>query len=450
MDFYKLLKLSIQKDSKAVNSMDNILDWVNRKKDNTKVSIKKISINDSSSWIYDEAKGVIRNNSNSFFQIYGIQKLIDNKVEFEQPIIIQNEIGFLGLIGKNINNTLHFLLQAKIEPGNVNVVQISPTIQATKSNFTLKHGGLKPKYLEYFINANSHEIVVDQLQSEQGSRFYKKRNRNIIIMIDDEIELDENYMWVTINQIKSLLKIDNLVNMDTRSVISCIPFYRALLDSRDYVISYEKNARENDIKKVFHLFNDKKMFNNHEIKLVPLSRLKSWTFQDNQLISQANSSFNIIFCEIEIEGREVRKWSQPLLESKGKSTYGLFTKIENGLRKFLVKLTFEIGCFDLVELGPSIEIDNCKIELENNVLINLYNLNMKKSSNILYDVLLSEEGGRFYHEENRYVILDIDGHDIDSKLEEYMWLDYITMNYLVQYNNILNMQLRSLLSLLEV
>ena len=55
-------------------------------------------------------------------------------------------------------------MQAKIEPGNINKIQLSPTIQATKSNFTQKHGGRKPNYLEYFLNAVDHEIIVDQIQ----------------------------------------------------------------------------------------------------------------------------------------------------------------------------------------------------------------------------------------------------------------------------------------------
>nr|MWN21435.1 hypothetical protein [Leuconostoc lactis] len=64
---------------------------------------------------------------------------------------------------------LNFLMQAKIEPGNINAVQISPTIQATKSNFMAKHGGKKPAYLDYFLNAKQHQVIYDQIQSEQSS-----------------------------------------------------------------------------------------------------------------------------------------------------------------------------------------------------------------------------------------------------------------------------------------
>ena len=74
-------------------------------------------------------------------------------------------------------------MQAKIEPGNVNNVQLSPTLQATKSNYTRAHQGKSPAYLEYFVNATPYQILLDQLQSEQGARFLRKRNRNIILVI---------------------------------------------------------------------------------------------------------------------------------------------------------------------------------------------------------------------------------------------------------------------------
>lgn len=104
-----------------------------------------------------------------------------------------------------------FLMQAKIEPGNVNKIQISPTIQATKSNFMQTHGGKAPAYLEYFSDKQNYEIVVDQIQSEQSSRFPGKRNRNIIIVVDDDIKVLPSHRWTTLGQIKQLMHYDNLV-----------------------------------------------------------------------------------------------------------------------------------------------------------------------------------------------------------------------------------------------
>ena len=150
-------------------------------------------------------KGVITNKNNSFFHIIGLKETYEwngKKQIIEQPIIIQNEIGYLGIICKEFDGVMHYLMQAKIEPGNINKIQISPTIQATKSNFTQMHGGKRPAYIDYFMNADKYDIIVDQIQSEQSSRFYKKRNRNIIIKVDEDIEVLPSHRWMTMEQIK--------------------------------------------------------------------------------------------------------------------------------------------------------------------------------------------------------------------------------------------------------
>ena len=67
-----------------------------------------------------------------------------------------------------------------MEPGNVNLVQLSPTLQATKSNYTQVHRGKLPLYYEYFEGSPRGTVVVDQLQSEQGARYLNKRNRTVL------------------------------------------------------------------------------------------------------------------------------------------------------------------------------------------------------------------------------------------------------------------------------
>ena len=81
-----------------------------------------------------------------------------------------------------------------------------PTLQATRSNYTRVHKGRSPLYLEYFTGEKKVEILVDQLQSEQGARFYQKRNRNIIVEVDENEELPvyENFVWASLGQIKRI------------------------------------------------------------------------------------------------------------------------------------------------------------------------------------------------------------------------------------------------------
>ena len=127
----KILESWANKNGNVHNTHD-LFKWINELNQTTYVSIKECSIYDSGFWFYDDYAGEILNRKRSFFSIKGIRRFENGRFVSEQPMIFQPEIGYLGIIARKIDGVLHFLMQAKIEPGNVNCVQISPTIQATK------------------------------------------------------------------------------------------------------------------------------------------------------------------------------------------------------------------------------------------------------------------------------------------------------------------------------
>ena len=444
-----------------VNTNEEILNWVDTRNSTLAVDIRKISYSYDGFWFYDEKDGMIRNRNDSFFQLAGYRSEKADGTVTEQPVIIQNEIGYLGIICKKINGILNFLMQAKIEPGNVNCIQISPTIQATKSNFQRKHGGTAPAYLEFFENAKDYSIVADQIQSEQSSRFLKKRNRNIIIDVGDaDVEVLPSHKWMTLGQIKHLMTYDNLVNMDTRTVLSCIPFSFDHVDEEEFPAIkemftdkalYESVFSDNkeELHSLFNRINDHKMYSDTRSCFVPLKELKEWDFKDGEIACRHDYDFKIVYCSIEIEGREVKKWEQPLLEANGMAVFGIYTKVFDGKRKFLVKLRHEIGCFDEVELGPVVQMEPTNSLNDLDETEKGFMDRYSKGEGIVKDVVLSEEGGRFYHEQNHNVIIELK-EDLKDLPDNYMWVDFSTLNTMVQFNNVLNIQLRNLLALLDI
>lgn len=432
-----------------VYTLDELLTWVEGRNQNLMVHIAPNRLSESGFWLYDGQTGRIRNQNHSFFEISGMRC-----GGVEQPIILQDEIGYLGILAKEIKGVLHFLMQAKIEPGNVNKIQISPTIQATKSNFTQKHGGNKPAYLDYFMQADRHTIIVDQIQSEQSSRFYKKRNRNIVLLVEEEVEVLPSHRWMTLHQLKQLMRYENLVNMDTRTVLSCLPF-AMLDDGRGKMRRYFKDqslyhsmfdaADPDDMAAIYNYINNYKMFDMPKAELIRLDELQNWRMDDFGIRCREPYSFSVIYCDIEVEGREVRRWTQPLFKAEGMALFGLFTADIAGKRRFLVKAQAEVGCFDGIELGPTVQREAVCREPEDAV-DRLFMAQIKSGKGIKYDVVLSEEGGRFYHEQNRNVILET---EVFEPPKGYFWADYKTLNLLTQVNNCLNIQLRNLLSLLE-
>jgi len=159
--------------------------WIDNLNKEQFFNVEKKPLSSLINWSFDDKTGDLKHDSGGFFQIRGL-KVATNWGEvssWTQPIIYQPEIGILGILTKKIDGILYFLMQAKAEPGNINTHQLSPTVQATKSNYTRIHGGKPTLFLEYFTDSKRVDVLLDQLQSEQGARFYHKRNRNIIVRI---------------------------------------------------------------------------------------------------------------------------------------------------------------------------------------------------------------------------------------------------------------------------
>lgn len=445
-----------------VNDTNELIDWIKELNKNTYVNIREKSIIQDNFWFYDDYNGEILNRKRSFFSIKGMRRFENENFISEQPIIVQPEIGYLGIICKEIDGVLNFLMQAKIEPGNVNCVQISPTIQATKSNFTRAHGGELPAYFEMFENCSKHKVLYDQVQSEQATRFYKKRNRNMIMLVDGMVEVLPNFKWMTLGQIKELMKIDNLVNMDTRTVISGLPLFNMnctnfnIIKKKGYIKdstllkSMDESYIVKELPQVFQMINDYKMFSDIRNSTVPLYELVDWDIDEYGITCKNQAPYMVRFYEIEIEGREVQKWSQPLFKAIGIATFGLMSTVKDGIRKFLIKIRPEFGSFDKVEMGPTVQWEPTHYLYNDDAIEKIFRMHMESEIGIIKDILLSEEGGRFFHEQNRNLIINVPYDEIGELPEGYIWVSYSTLSLLTQFNNILNIQLRNLISIIDV
>lgn len=235
---------SLLNTTDTIHSLADLQVWIERRNREVEVQVEEIPFAQMRGWQVAE-DGSLRHDSGKFFTIQGVHVTEENHgpvKEWDQPIINQPEVGYLGILTKEIDDCLYFLMQAKIEPGNVNCVQISPTLQATKSNYTQQHKGKKPAYLDYFMHAKPSQILLDQLQSEQGARFLRKRNRNIIIKMDEEVPVLEDFAWMTLEQIKEMLLHNNMVNMDTRTVLAGIDFAQYLTPNQQSLQIAEEYA----------------------------------------------------------------------------------------------------------------------------------------------------------------------------------------------------------------
>lgn len=448
---------------------DQILGWMKSQNEEVVSNIKQIPISELRGWSYRDDR--IRHSSGKFFSIDGIHIRTNyrNTPEWDQPIINQPEIGFLGFIVKKFNGVLHFLLQAKIEPGNLNIVQLSPTLQATRSNYTRVHGGKAPTYLEYFNGEKEVLILVDQLQSEQGARFLHKRNRNIIVEVgeDEELEVKEGYIWASLGQIKELLRYPNVVNMDSRTVISCINFgsysehslrlldavkrmngiHSSKPDSFLYSVLSGDNHL-NELQDIIQWITSLKFKYELDVTPVGISEMKNWIYDGDTIHHESGKYFDVMGCRVEIGNREVVSWDQPMVRSAQEGLMGFIVKKINGIYHFLVQAKLESGNFDIVEMAPTVQCltGNYRKGKNEYTIPYLEQILNAPKDRIWYSSYQSEEGGRFFQEQNRNIIVEV-GEEFPIEIEEnYCWLTLNQMLSFVTYNNYLNIAARSLLS----
>lgn len=397
-------------------------------------------------WSFAPDTGDLVHRSGGFFRIRGMRVTgaAGPVPQWSQPVIDQPEVGVLGMLAKRIDGVLCLLVQAKMEPGNINMLQLSPTVQATRSNFLRLHGGAATRYLEYFTEPGRGRVLADVLHSEQGGSFYRKRNRNVIVETDEDVPVHEDYRWLTVGQLHALLREDNMVNMDARTVLACLPW--------DTSPAGPDEAADQDTTDVQSWLNDAKSRSALVSRLVPLAEVDHWRRTDRAIGHEDDRYFRVIGTAVRATNREVGAWSQPLIAPRGRGVVAFLVSRARGRTEVLLQARAEGGTPDTVELGPTVQCVPANFHgLPDRHQPRYLDLVLDAApGRVLYDTLLSEEGGRFYQAENRYLLVEADDEVREATPPPgYRWTALRQLHTLVRHSGYLNVEARSLLACLQ-
>jgi dTDP-4-dehydro-6-deoxy-alpha-D-glucopyranose 2,3-dehydratase len=416
--------------------MNDIQLWFDDIKKSSRYAVSEIPFGLMDQWYFDSSDTNLRHRGGKFYSIEGIRVITNyGKIqEWEQPIINQPEIGILGILTKIIDGERKYLMQAKMEPGNINTLQLSPTVQATESNYKRAHNGKKTIYLEYFLGQSDSVVIFDQLQTEQGGRFYKKRNRNMLVEVTKDIDPNDDFRWMNLYEIGTLFHIDNFVNMDSRSVLCCV---------------VKKEAIDNPVYTTDEILNwiTKLMVKySLTVKLIGLKHVKSWIADEGEIKHTSGSFFQVNSVKVEASTREVTRWTQPMIKNTGEGLVGFLVAEINDTLHFLARGIVEVGNIDVMHMAPTVQCSMYKQRFsEKNKCFPYVDIFLSSSENILYDQMQSEEGGRFYHCQNRHMIVKVDDYKNLELRDDYIWVSYNQVLDFVRYGYF-NVEGRSLMS----
>jgi oxidase EvaA len=447
----------------GTNTLQDFHTWFSERIQLGKFEVDLTPLDSLKGWAMDSISGTYGHESGKFFTINGLHVELEVNGDvrhWTQLIVNQSEQGILGLLAKRIDGVIHVLIQAKMEPGNIGFIQISPTVQATRSNYTRVHGGKSPKFIEYFLGKVPGITIFNQLRSEQGSRYYRKRNQNIVILLEDDTPVpeDKNFFWLTLGQLRELHKVPNLVHLDCRSIVGGMPFAIPAETNSFSTISTGNMAtiaslhcNDSDAlhsqRDLLSWFTKEKMKNIKHTKLVSIDEAKDWTFDGISIKHDSGRFFDIIGVEVHSPGREVASWSQPLIQCADGGIIGLIAQVHNGVLHFLIHARFEAGFIGSVELAPTVQFTPKNYETPTNNQTPCFIDYFEKDTEyeMLVDTFLSNEGGRFFKSQNRHMVVKIPNSEHIVVPESYAWMTLSQLYYFGSMELTLNVELRSLI-----
>lgn len=413
-------------------------------------------------WQYGRER--IHHLTHRFFSIVGIEHVVGTngrRTTRTQPIIDQREIGTLAFLFRETQAGPEVLVQMKNEPGNVGGVQVAPTCQTTLSNLERAHGGHAPPGCTLAdTSAGPWTVLSDSLQSEQGTRFYRKRNRNVSLLWNGSGDGPEwagpELMWTDVRSMLGLLGRDFTVNTDARSVLLSTPWRwlswdasaDARLDpfSREVRNSYHRQspaaAMERGEQVLSRIGELRERARDDEPALVALEALTGYRVDQCGLRgTDGSSEFDVLHFEVSIPGREREKWDQPLIASRSAGRCRLYVCRLNDELRFIFRIAHEPGLFDAVELHPTL----VRHPGQDRTAAGDVPFAQVKGE-VVRQVWQSEEGGRFFRDVNLYQVV-LMRERLDHLPEEYIALSPREVEWLAARGVFTN-EARSTLSLL--
>lgn len=435
-------------------------EWVRMSCQNACLTAMLAPLEGLDGWRREVQTGNICHATGRFFSVIGIRcrhRVDRHELKWDQPIIDQPETGILGILAKSIGGVMHFCLQAKEEPGNIGGVQLSPTVQATYSNYTGAHGGATPPFLEHFIAPAPGRIIFARMQTEDGGRFLYKSNRNMIVDAGNDfpLELPDDFIWLTLRQIACLLQRNNIINACARSILSSLVFSSSNVGSEglaggDGPPSPAATCPEG-IWDTLQWLDDRRADNHMLARRIGLNELQEWVIDEKGFFSHREKRFfRITGMKITSAAREVGSWCQPIIENPAPGVIGLL--VRNGPLgiEILMQAKAEVGNKVTVQLGPTVQFtqgnyaDSAKLKKPF-----LFNEFLTPNTYwVIHESRQAEEGARFYRECHIHrVLMFPDGADLPLP-DDYRWLPLSHVLFLVHLGEQVNSCARSILTCL--
>ena len=398
----------------------------------------------------------LAHDSGGFFRIVAVRTRSNDATldGHAQPFILQPEIGILGFLARPGADGPELLAQAKTEPGNEGATQLAPSFQCTPSNYTARHGGTPAPYLDA-VASTQGTVLSDLRQSEQGTRFLGKFNRNMVVMLPSGLApppAGPAWRWLRIADMFSLLGQDNVLNTDARSVLAGTPWrhwsggapfarWRGTAGFGAALLASHASGVEADVIPWLLAQRASVAIETARIKLADLTE---WHADAAAIAPLGTGGFAVRGYRVTAEDREVAHWDQPLVDSAGIGMIALLCQRRDGVLRILLQARAEPGLANRVEIAASVQV--APGESPSGFAAELASL--AGSGTLHLRCQQSEEGGRFHRDGNEYRVVELPPDLPIAAPDSYRWATVATLEALCTTPGMATNEARSAASLL--
>jgi dTDP-4-dehydro-6-deoxy-alpha-D-glucopyranose 2,3-dehydratase len=424
------------------------------------MTVRAIPLSACEQW--ERRDGAIRHLRDAFFSVVGVRAT--GEVTASLPLIDQPEIGILGFVVRRRDRT-EILVQAKPEPGNQPFVQLAPSVQATESNHRRRHGGRATALLELVDGTTPGRRWSDSLQSEQGSRFLGKRNRNTVVEIPPDVDpaLPDHLRWFPVEQLLALLGVDGAVNTDARSVLATVPWALLADDDRPFARSQGRGDAIGELADHYAATSAtraraeataveaqlaERRRRRIDVRRVALDDLSGWVVDDLGVSPAAGPGVEVRCYAVRTSEREVPAWDQPLAGSSDTAVATVLAQRRHGRLELLLSARHEVGLRSGVELGPTLQLDDQPHLFAATARHVAERLELAARARPLTRVEQTDEGGRFFRSHVTYGVSLLDDDVAVAPGPDELWVGLRAVEVLAGRPGVMTNELRTVISTL--
>lgn len=226
----------------------------------------------------------------------------------------------------------------------------------------------------------------------------------------------------------------------------------ALEDSLEtFFLSAEKKPNAEHIESILKWLGEQRKECRLQVEIIPMQDVEQWHIDPTTgaISHESGEFFKVIGLRVsEGNHREQQEWCQPIIHQSEMGILGILTTVRDGVRYFLLQGKCEPGNIHKVLISPTLQatVSNLKRAHGGSRPLFAEYFETPKPGSVIYATYQAEDGGRLYLKNNLNMLVEIDENEISEIPGNYRWFTLSEIKILLNYENVINPHVRSIIS----